>query len=138
MKAVFSPSTPNGAVQAPPSKSAAHRRLIAAGLADGVSVLSGIAPSEDVSATVDCLRALGARIDLADGVATVRGCDPRRSDGATLPCRESGSTLRFFLPFCLARTTETVLAGSPRLLARPLDVYEEICRLGDPVQAKKK
>ena len=101
MKAIFSPSTPRGSVEAPPSKSAAHRRLICAGLANGVSVLSGIAPSEDIAATVDCLSALGAKIELSGDVAEVTGCDPRLSGGENLWCRESGSTLRFLLPLCL-------------------------------------
>ena len=126
MKAIFSPSTPRGSVEAPPSKSAAHRRLICAGLADGVSFLSGIAPSEDIAATVDCLSALGAKIELSGDVATVLGCDPRKASSATLPCRESGSTLRFFLPLCLLSGASFTLSGSEKLLSRPLSVYEEL------------
>ena len=126
MKAVFSPSTPRGSVEAPPSKSAAHRRLICAGLADGVSFLSGIAPSEDIAATVDCLCSLGAKIDFTGNAATVLGCDPRKATSATLPCRESGSTLRFFLPLCLLSGNPFTLSGSEKLLSRPLSVYEEL------------
>lgn len=126
MKAVFSPSTPRGSVEAPPSKSAAHRRLICAGLADGVSFLSGIAPSEDIAATVDCLCSLGAKIDFTGNAATVIGCDPRKATSATLPCRESGSTLRFFLPLCLLSGASFTLSGSEKLLSRPLSVYEEL------------
>ena len=101
MKAIFTPSTPKGSVAAPPSKSMAHRHLISAGLARGTSTVSGVAPSEDISATFDCLSALGAKITIKDGVAKVRGADPGRAKSAVLPCRESGSTLRFFLPLCL-------------------------------------
>lgn len=126
MRAIFTPSTPRGSVEAPPSKSAAHRRLIAAGLAGGVSVLSGIAPSEDVSATVDCLFALGAGIKLSGGAATVTGGDPRRAEGGRLPCRESGSTLRFLLPLCLLSGKPFTLCGSEKLLSRPLSVYEAL------------
>ena len=126
MKAIFSPSTPRGSVEAPPSKSAAHRRLICAGLADGVSILSGIAPSEDIAATVDCLCSLGAKIDFTGNAATVLGCDPRKATSATLPCRESGSTLRFFLPLCLLSGNPFTLSGSEKLLSRPLSVYEEL------------
>lgn len=126
MKAIFSPSTPRGSVEAPPSKSAAHRRLICAGLANGVSFLSGIAPSEDIAATVDCLCSLGAKIDFTGNAATVLGCDPRKATSATLPCRESGSTLRFFLPLCLLSGASFTLSGSEKLLSRPLSVYEEL------------
>ena len=128
MRAVFTPSTPSGIIKAPPSKSMAHRLLIAAGLSNGVSRVTGIAPSEDVSATVDCLRLLGAKITLANGVATVCGTDPKKSSGATLPCRESGSTLRFFLPLCLLSGGTATLTGSAKLLSRPLSVYETLAK----------
>ncbi|MBQ2719774.1 MAG: 3-phosphoshikimate 1-carboxyvinyltransferase, partial [Clostridia bacterium] len=59
MTVTLSAARLTGTVTAPPSKSMAHRALIAAALSDGVSRLSGIATSEDVSATVDCLRAMG-------------------------------------------------------------------------------
>ena len=126
MRAVFTPSTPFGTIAAPPSKSMAHRLLISAGLSDGVSRVSGIAPSEDVSATIDCLFALGAKIDLKGDVATVRGTDPRLVSNACLPCRESGSTLRFFLPLCLLSGGTATLSGAPSLLSRPLSVYETL------------
>ena len=128
MRAVFTPSNPSGMIKAPPSKSMAHRLLIAAGLSNGVSRVTGIAPSEDVSATVDCLAALGAKITLANGVATVCGTDPKKSSGATLPCRESGSTLRFFLPLCLLSGGTATLTGSAKLLSRPLSVYETLAK----------
>lgn len=128
MNAVFSPSTPCGTIAAPPSKSMAHRHLISAGLSDGTSTVSGIVPSEDVAATIDCLSALGAKVDLSGQTATVRGADPSRAKSAALPCRESGSTLRFFLPLCLLSGTEKTLTGSETLLSRPLSVYEELAR----------
>ena len=128
MKAIFSPSTPRGSVEAPPSKSAAHRRLICAGLANGVSVLSGIAPSEDIAATVDCLSDLGAKIELSEGVAKVTGFDPRLSGGENLWCRESGSTLRFLLPLCLLSNGVFHLSGEPSLFSRPLSIYEDLTK----------
>lgn len=116
-----------GRVHAPPSKSAAHRLLICAGLADGVSTVRGVSESEDMKATLDCLCALGAEWRREGDTVTVRGCDPFRRGRAILPCRESGSTLRFFLPLCLLSEEEAILTGSPTLLSRPLSVYGEIC-----------
>jgi 3-phosphoshikimate 1-carboxyvinyltransferase len=60
-------------MKAPPSKSMAHRLLICAGFADGESLIYGVDPSEDVLATTDCLKALGAELRMADGDVTVRG-----------------------------------------------------------------
>lgn len=120
-------STAHGSLQAPPSKSMVHRLLLAAALCEEVSRVHGIADSQDVFATIDCLRALGADITLADGVATVRGCSPAHfCPGATLLCRESGSTLRFLIPVALLSEQETCFTGAERLFARPLSVYEQI------------
>ena len=127
MTVTIFPSSPVGSVAAPPSKSMAHRLLLCAGLAIGEKTVHGVAPSEDILATMDCLRALGVKCEFRGGNVTVTGYTPHcGAEGAVLPCRESGSTLRFFLPLCLFGPPIT-LTGSPRLLARPLDVYRKVC-----------
>lgn len=117
-----------GTVKAPPSKSMAHRALICAGLADGKSAIDNIAASEDLLATMDCLRALGAGInyDPSELRAEVTGADPAARGEASLCCRESGSTLRFMLPLCALSDKPAVLTGSGRLMERPLTIYEDI------------
>ena len=126
MTAVFAPSRPAGAVAAPPSKSMAHRLLICARYGD--TVLHGVELSEDIQATLDCLKALSVDWEYRDGDVHVRGWSPHcAAEGTVLPCRESGSTLRFFLPICLMGPPIT-LTGSRRLFARPLDVYAELCK----------
>ncbi len=117
-----------GTLQAPPSKSMAHRLLMGAGLARGTSVIHNIAPSQDILATMDCLQALGATVTLTGTTATVTGADPKQVENALLPCRESGSTLRFMIPLCLLSPHPNTLRGSDRLMERPQSVYEELCR----------
>lgn len=124
MKIKITPSPAFGTVQAPPSKSMAHRLLICAGLAEGESVLENVAFSEDILATMDCLRSLGASVQVQGSTVTVAGCRTPKAQGI-LPCRESGSTLRFFLPLCLLSGGGT-LTGSERLMERPLSVYEDL------------
>ena len=94
MKAVISPGVARGVIQAPPSKSMAHRQLICAALSGGCSTVRGVEPSEDILATADCLRALGAGVDCDGDTASIRGFDPRRSPSAVLRCRESDATGR--------------------------------------------
>ncbi len=127
MLTAIGPSVGRGCIAAPPSKSAAHRLLLCAGLARGKSVIRNVADSQDVSATVDCLRALGAAVALHDDAAEVIGIDPFALASTTLPCRESGSTLRFFVPVALLGKQPVTLTGSERLFKRPLSVYEKIC-----------
>ena len=128
MRIRIEPGKARGTTAAPPSKSMAHRLLICAGFADGTSVIRGIDPSEDVLATSDCLRALGAQLRAEGADVTVAGCDPRKSNAGTLACRESGSTLRFMIPPALLSGAEIRFTGSEKLMSRPLSVYEDICR----------
>jgi len=90
---------PFGIVRVPASKSVAHRALICAALsgADEPENLSG---SEDIEATVRCMRAL--------------------QDGQTLDCGESGTTLRLLIPLAAVSEGETAFAGRGRLFQRPL------------------
>lgn len=128
MIASFKPCALSGSISAPPSKSMAHRYLIGAALSQGVSRLSGIDYSEDILASIDCLKALGAQIIIENDTVTV---DPRgfmKAAAPVLNCRESGSTLRFFIPLALCLGQKVVLRGSKRLFERPLDVYESLCR----------
>ena len=127
MKLRIRPSRLSGRAIAPPSKSIAHRYLIAAALAEGESRIEGVSSSEDISATVDCLRALGAEITLKGDTATVIGFDPRTTaPEGPLVCRESGSTLRFLLPLCWLSGNPATLTAHGRLPERPLTVYREI------------
>ena len=106
----------------------AHRLLIGAALAKGTSLLSGVEYSEDVLATLDCLCALGAKITRDADRVTVDPASFLQIETAVLPCRESGSTLRFLIPLALASGKKITFLGSERLFARPLDVYDDLCR----------
>ncbi len=129
MKIYIHPSHPKGVVTAPPSKSMAHRLLIASGLADGISLVSGVAPSEDVLATIDCLTSLGASIHYDGDTVTVKGIGGKIvTKHPHLPCRECGSTLRFFVPIAMLCEEETTFTGSEKLLSRPMAVYEGLAR----------
>ena len=128
MRAIIQPGFARGSVAAPPSKSMAHRLLICAGLANGISVIRNVDRSEDILATADCLTALGASLEWEGSTVRVRGCDPRKAGPSVLRCRESGSTLRFMIPLCLLSGNAMRLEGSRTLLSRPLSVYEDLCR----------
>jgi len=118
-----------GTVQAPPSKSMAHRLLMGAGLAKGTSVVKNIELSEDIKATLGILKAFGASYTMNDSVVTVQGIGENvLHTEEILDCRESGSTLRFFLPLALTGDEGCTFSGAPRLMERPLGIYEEICR----------
>ena len=126
------PKKLSGAVTPPPSKSQAHRLLIAAALRGGVSVLHGLAESQDIQATRRCLSALGAGMeDLPDGALRVHGLGHgivMAPPYALLDCGESGSTLRFLIPVALLVQGEASFTGRGRLMERPLKPYEDLFR----------
>ena len=122
-----------GAVTPPPSKSMAHRLLLAAALADGVSTVKNVALSQDIEATLRCMAALGASWERTDkSTLRVTGIGGKEKSFPELPrfdCGESGSTLRFLIPIALAVAGGGVFTGRGRLMERPqkpyLDLFDE-------------
>lgn len=128
MTVTIHPGFARGTVSAPPSKSMAHRLLICAGLSKGTSHIRGVDMNEDISATVDCLRALGVTCSVHGDTVTVQGADFfHATPSQALCCRESGSTLRFFIPLGLLCGQTVSFTGTEALLSRPLGVYEQLC-----------
>ncbi|MBO5454424.1 MAG: 3-phosphoshikimate 1-carboxyvinyltransferase [Clostridia bacterium] len=119
-------STAQGEIFAPPSKSIAHRNLICAFLANEESQISSLAFSEDIKATINCIKALGGEVELLGDTAKVNGRTLNVCD--ELFCNESGSTLRFFVPIALLLDKKVTFRGAKRLFERPLGIYEEICK----------
>ena len=119
MNIVIEPSSLKGEITAIPSKSVAHRMLICAALADGPTTLRIPKTSDDIDATADCLRALGAAITvnnedyIVEPIAQIENIP-------LLDCGESGSTLRFLLPVAAAAADRCRFDGHGRLPERPL------------------
>lgn len=128
----INPSVANGIVIAPPSKSMAHRYLICAALSDGKSEIHNIALSEDIKATLECIKQLGASAKIENNTIFVEGCGKKifenLSEERIFNCNESGSTLRFFIPLALLSSKKANFTGSKVLMTRPLSVYEDICK----------
>lgn len=120
------PSSLKGSVSVPPSKSDVHRAIICAALAKGRSVISPVAFSQDILATLDCIKALGAEVAVGEDSVTVDGTHTFEKEGAELFCRESGSTLRFMIPVAAAGGVASRFTGAGRLPQRPLGVYTKL------------
>lgn len=128
MNVTIKRSTARGQITAPPSKSMAHRDLICGALSSG-SRINNLAWSEDIKATVHCLKMLGAQVEEQGDAVLIGGLHPASIKPTTpLYCQESGSTLRFMIPLCLLSHNPVTLTGTARLMERPLGVYADICR----------
>ncbi|MCD7948449.1 MAG: 3-phosphoshikimate 1-carboxyvinyltransferase [Oscillospiraceae bacterium] len=105
----ITPARLKGDITPPPSKSQAHRLLIASALAGG-GTIENLAASQDIDATRRCLEAL---LTPSEGLPF-------------LDCGESGSTLRFCIPLALALRDGGVFVGHGRLMARPQQPYFDL------------
>lgn len=120
----------HGPVRVIPSKSQAHRLLICAAFSDAATALHCPETNQDIEATAQCLRSLGAQITrTCDGYeVTPTSAIPNQ---AVLDCRESGSTLRFMLPIAGALGVDATFMLAGRLPDRPLSpLWEEMERMG--------
>ena len=117
----------SGQATVPPSKSAAHRAVLCAALADGVSHITNIEYSQDIRATLGAVTQLGAKVAEEPAAVTITG---RGSSGGfvtvTRPvfCNESGSTLRFMIPLFSLTAQKVRFTGAGRLFDRPQAVYQ--------------
>lgn len=132
MKVKILPSKTSGEVLAPPSKSFAHRYLIGSVLSRGKCVIKNIADSDDISATLSCIEQLGGSVTKDGNTVTVIPTNEKQIENAVFDCKESGSTLRFFIPVVLATGAKNcTFSGSERLLARGIKEYEKLFENSD-------
>ena len=128
MIAEISPNGLFGRINAPFSKSDAHRVLIASALCNEPTIITLSCESDDISATVRCLEALGAKLIPLGGNSVTGGnyrMEPITKKSTfshhTLDCGESGTTLRFLLPIAAALGVSCNFTAQGRLPERPLD-----------------
>lgn len=124
MKVTIKKSSAHGNLNAPPSKSDAHRLIICAAMANGKSVISNFGKNDDICATVRCLEAMGA--DISEQNDDIIVSSPTNSASfRTFDCGESGSTLRFLIPISLIFGGGNFI-GSKRLMERGVGIYKDI------------
>ena len=149
MEKTINKSIAKGTVKAPPSKSMAHRYIICAALTKGESVISNVDFSEDIKATIDCIKTLGANVRVDGSNVFVDGKDSilnRYIDAKTLDdnthlvfqCRESGSSMRFFMGIAMILPVVSEFYGSETLRNRPFGIYEKILNESDNVSFERK
>lgn len=119
----------SGNVVSPPSKSYAHRLLIASFLSNKKCKVSNVEFSNDINATLSCLKELGASFVISDNEVIFDGNKNKEiKEEYILNCGESGSTIRFLIPIALVlkKNSKITMKGTPKLISRGLSVYEEI------------
>lgn len=114
-------------VSVPPSKSMAHRALLAAALAKGESVISHFSYSQDMEATLGAIPLLGGSVERGEDFVRITG-NGGQFPKVTSPvdCGESGSTLRFLIPLFTHSDSPVTFTGRGRLMQRPQEIYAKL------------
>ena len=116
-----------GELSPPPSKSVLHRYIIASSLAKGVSKIENISFSEDIIATIEAMKKLGAKIEQKENYLLIDGSDTFKNlnENIEIDCNESGSTLRFLFPLSIVKENKVLFKGRGKLFKRPMTPYFE-------------
>ena len=114
-----------GELSPPPSKSVLHRYIIASSLAKGVSKIENISFSEDIIATIEAMKKLGAKIEQKENYLLIDGSDifKNLNENIEIDCNESGSTLRFLFPLSIVEENKVLFKGRGKLFKRPMTPY---------------
>jgi 3-phosphoshikimate 1-carboxyvinyltransferase len=88
------------------------------------SRISNIVFSDDIRATIEGMKTLGADIREGEDFTIVKRNNVIKNK--VIDCNESGSTLRFLIPLSLVIRDECTFTGKHGLSGRPLDVYYKI------------
>ena len=131
MKVKVSPFEADIDIYAPPSKSHAHRLMIAAALSEGKTEIKRVGGSNDVLATARCLKSLGATVEFFGEDVEITGVFSKGNtiaEKAEMHCGESGSTLRFFFPIAAALGVRAEFFGEGNLLKRPNEVLTQVLK----------
>jgi len=127
-----------GSLRVPGDKSISHRYAMLAALARGQSRFENFAPGADCNSTIDCVRALGCRVERdGKGAVTVDGIGPSlREPSAALDCGNSGSTMRMLSGILAAQDFSTELVGDASLSRRPMKrIIAPLSQMGAEIRA---
>ena len=116
-----------GELSPPPSKSVLHRYIIAGSLAKGLSKIENVSFSEDIIATIEAMKKLGAKIEQKDNYLLIDGRETFKNlnENIEIDCNESGSTLRFLFPLSIVEENKVLFKGRGKLFKRPMTPYFE-------------
>jgi 3-phosphoshikimate 1-carboxyvinyltransferase len=138
-KTISSGGNVTGVVELPGDKSISHRYAILASLAEGVSEIRNYSSSADCRSTIECMRKLGAEIDITPERVRVagKGLDGLKTSKRALDAGNSGSTIRMLAGVLAGQNFTSTITGDKSLQRRPMRrVAEPLRQMGADIRAK--
>ena len=139
---IIEPQRLSGTVNVPPSKSLSHRGIMCAGLSEDISVVENLIYSDDIFTTIEAMKQFGMQVLSEEKVGeryrlTLQNKSISKlkdqnykiiSEPTTIHCSESGTTIRFLMPFFTLSSAPMTFTGKGRLGERPYETFYKILR----------
>ena len=123
MKRIICPSTINGVIRAPSSKSMMQRYIVAALLAEGDTWIKNPSLCDDTLTALGIAEQLGATVSMEQEVVRISGgFNPKEE---VLNCGESGLGIRMFSAVAALHHSPLILTGMGSLESRPVGMIEQ-------------
>src|SRR5574341_1306662 len=133
--------TIRGHINIPGDKSVSHRALMLGAIAEGETVVRGLAPGEDVRSTLRCLQQLGVAIkekNRHEFHIQGQGLAGLKPAGTILDAGNSGSTMRLLSGILAAQPFATTITGDASLRRRPMRrIIEPLTQMGATIASQE-
>ena len=117
-----------------PDKSITHRAIMFNSMAKGKATVTGALLGEDCLSTIECMRALGAKIEVNGDTVTIEGTDEFKR--ATLSVGNSGTTFRLLCGLLAGKKGIFDLDGDQSIRRRPMmRVITPITQMGGDIES---
>ncbi|MEC8943290.1 MAG: 3-phosphoshikimate 1-carboxyvinyltransferase, partial [Acidobacteriota bacterium] len=130
----------SGDIVVPGDKSISHRTVLLTSVADGESVIDGLADGQDLASSIEAIRVLGAEVGQEGADLRIRGCGLAglRQANQTINCGNSGTTMRLLAGLLAGQHFTSELTGDASLCSRPMRrVAEPLRAMGASVRTSR-
>ncbi len=130
----------NKEINIPADKSISHRALIISGLTKAKTTIFPFIASEDLTATLNCLKSCGIKATLDKDRLTLKGAGLhfKKRRKVKLYAHQSGTTLRVFTGLLCGQRFSSYFDAHPSLKKRPmLRITAPLRQMGAKIRAKK-
>ena len=138
-KKIISPGgNVSGVLELPGDKSISHRYAMLAALAEDTSEIANYSTAEDCRSTLDCLRRLGAGIEIGPDKVRIsgRGLQGLKSPRNALDAENSGTTMRLLMGILAGQSFACKLTGDASLRRRPMRrIIEPLRQMGAEIES---